>query len=271
MRRRNQQRKQASIANCDEMWSSYKSLRNKVTGALRKAKCLFFVSLTSKSSKAGKRTGKQLNRLFTKCFSDHFAGGIANSKSTAPSTMMPRHSCTTSFTFEPISRDEVADALAKLDTKEASGMDDISAWMLKTTAPAIGDSLCNLFNFSLQLPQIPEEWKAAEIIPIPKTSKASAVENFCPISILLIAANGCESLAHAQVMGYLDRSCILHEAEFGFRPNHTTQGILLKSVEDWRCSPENNEMVGSVFIGLSKAFDSINHCLLLQNVSLYGF
>ena len=64
---------------------------------------------------------------------------------------------------------------------------------------------------------------------------------------------------------------MLHKAQSGFRANHCTQDVLLKTVEDWRGSLERNEIVGSVFVDLSKAFDSINHCLLLQKLALYGF
>ena len=64
---------------------------------------------------------------------------------------------------------------------------------------------------------------------------------------------------------------MLHKVQSRFRSNHCTQDVLLKTVEDWRSSLERNEIVGSVFIDLSKAFDSINHCLLLQTLALYGF
>ena len=62
---------------------------------------------------------------------------------------------------------------------------------------------------------------------------------------------------------------MLHKAQSRFRSNHCTQDVLLKTVEDWRSSLERNEIVGSVFVDLSKAFDSINHCLLRQKLALY--
>ena len=64
---------------------------------------------------------------------------------------------------------------------------------------------------------------------------------------------------------------MLHKAQSGFRANHCTHDVLLKTVGDWRGSLERNKIVGSVFVDMSKAFDSINHCLLLQKLGLYGF
>ena len=143
--------------------------------------------------------------------------------------------------------------------------------MLKTTAPAICDSLCDLFNSSLTLSQIPSDWKSARVVPIPKVARARTVEDYHLIFILPIVAKVFESLVYAQVFRYLDKFSILHKAKSGFRPNHSTQDVLLKTVEDWRCSLEKNAIIGSVYVDLSKAFDSINHCLLLQKLNLYGF
>ena len=289
MRKRNQLRNRATRTSSAELWSRYRSLRNKVTGALRQAKRSFSVSLTSRSPQSVRRMWKHLNRLLgrgkgkgttpvtdlgqgsnvTRRFSDHFSRGASSSQSTLPPPDMPGY--TTSFGFDLLSREEVTQALANLDTKKATGVDDISAWMLKTTAPAISGSLCDLFNSSLRLSQIPSEWKAARVIPVPTTSRARTVEDYRPISIVPIVAKVFESLVHKQVSKYLDKFGMLHKAQSGFRANHCTQDALLKTVEDWRGNLERKEIVGSVSVDLSKAFDSINHCLLLQKLALYGF
>ena len=103
MRKRNQLRNQANRASSVDLWNSYRSLRNKVTGALRQAKRSFFVSLTS---------------------SDYFSKCAASSQSIVSPSGIPWYH--TSFNFRHISREEIAGALAKLDTKKVTGMDDIS-------------------------------------------------------------------------------------------------------------------------------------------------
>ena len=65
---------------------------------------------------------------------------------------------------------------------------------------------------------------------------------------------------------YLQHHGILHPAQSGFRPNHNTQDVLLKTVDDWWFSLNKNKVIGAVFVDLRKAFDSTNHKLLLQRV-----
>ena len=119
---------------------------------------------------------------------------------------------------------------------------------------------------------VPREWKAAKIIPVPKYKARGSVSfgDFRPISVLPIIAKVFESLVHSQVYDYLQHRGILHHAQSGFRPKHSTQDVLLKTVDDWRLSLSRNEVVGAVFVDLSKAFDSISHELLLQKLDHYG-
>ena len=119
------------------------------------------------------------------------------------------------------------------------------------TAPAIARS--HLFNLSLHSGVVPREWKAAKIIPVPKSKARGSVSfnDFRPISVLPILAKVFESLVHSQVYDYLQ-----HHAQSGFRPKHTTQDVLLKTVDDWRFSLSRNDVVGVMFVDLSKVFDS---------------
>ena len=91
--------------------------------------------------------------------------------------------------------------------------------------------VCDLFNLSLQTSQIPVEWKAARITPIPKAKAGDGGSNltdFRPISVLPIILKGFESLVHSQMYEYLQHHGILYPAQSGFRPNHSTQDVLFK-------------------------------------------
>ena len=89
------------------------------------------------------------------------------------------------------------------------------------------------------------------------------------ISVLPIIPKVFESLVLSQVYDYLQHHGILHHAQSGFRAKHSTQDVLLNTVDDWRLSLSRNEVVGAVFVDLSKAFDSISHELLLQKLDCY--
>ncbi len=140
---------------------------------------------------------------------------------------------------------------------------------LRTVAGAISPSITKLFNLSLLQGQIPSEWKKANITPIPKTSISKSPSNFRPISVLPVLAKVFESLIHHQIYSYLTAHSLLHPCQSGFRPSHSTQDTLLKTVDDWRIALDRGEYVGAILIDLSKAFDSIDHAVLLSKLSAY--
>ena len=263
MRRRNQFRKLANETASVEAWRNYRTLRNKVTSNLRRGKRAYFESLVSKSSTTTRDVWKQLNRLLGRNrgtgsavnlqggniasrFSSHFSGSAATALPPVQPSTIPEHS--SSFHFDYISEKDVLCALSRLDPSKATGADALSARILRATAPAISSGLSKLFNYSLKTSQIPTEWKAANVIPVPKSANARSVDEYRPISILPVVAKVFESLVHTQVYWYLKRRDVLHEYQSGFRPRHSTQDALLKFVDDWRLSLDRNEIVGSVSI-----------------------
>ena len=106
---------------------------------------------------------------------------------------------------------------------------------------------------------------------IPKKAGTTRnVDNFRPISILPVVAKVFESLVFSQVYRFLMQQNILNEIQSGFRVGYCTQDVLLKVVDDWRRNLDKGEIVGSIFVDLSKVFDSICHSLLLEILSRYG-
>ena len=136
---------------------------------------------------------------------------------------------TSSFLFESITEEDVQEARAKLYTNKTAGVDNISARMLKMAAPGINSSLCDLFNASFSMAQIPTEWKAAKIITIPKVKQVKSMDEYFPVSTITRLF---ESLVYPQVYRYLNRHNNLNEAQSGFRRNYSKQDVLLKTIDD---------------------------------------
>ena len=109
----------------------------------------------------------------------------------------------------------------------------------------------------------------ANVTPIQKKPGTNFVTNYRPISVIPVIAKVYESLIHRQLYSYLSENSILHR-QSGFRPGHSTQDVLLKTVDDWRIALDRGEHIGAVLIDLSKAFDSIDHALLLKKLQSYG-
>ena len=105
--------------------------------------------------------------------------------------------------------------------------------------------------------------------PVPKT-RNSEVNNFRPISVLSVVAKVLERIVHRQLYAYLQRHSILHGAQSGFRPQHTTQDVLVSMIDDWRQALDKNKLVGSIMLDLSKAFDTVCHPILCRKLERYG-
>ena len=152
--------------------------------------------------------------------------------------------------------------LTNLNERKATGADGISAKLLRMAAPGIATSLTKLFNYSLKTGQISRDWKVAHVTPVPKKGVKELAENYRPVSVLPIVAKVFEAIVYNQLFVYLQDNFLLHSAQSGFRPLHNTQHVLLRSVDDWQAALDRDEIVGTILIDLSKAFDSIDHKLV---------
>ena len=96
------------------------------------------------------------------------------------------------------------------------------------------------------------------------------MSNHRPVSIIPVLAKVFEGLIHHQVYKYLEQNGLLKDVQSGFRKNRSTQDILLGTVDDWKTALDRGQDVAAVTIDLSKAFDTVNHALLIEKLQAYG-
>ena len=176
----------------------------------------------------------------------------------------------TSFNTKFITQSEVFKYLNELDPKKSVGLDGIGPRLLTLAAPFVTSSLTFIFNQSIGTGIFPEKFKEARVTPMHKSGSKTSVDNFRPISILPTISKILEKHIANQLMTYFETHNLFHEFQSGFRQNHSCHTALTKLIDGWMKRIDQGEVCGAVFIDLRKAFDLVDHTLLLQKLALYN-
>ena len=111
--------------------------------------------------------------------------------------------------------------------------------------------------------------KEAKVIPIPKSKDTTQPQNLRPISLLPVLSKPLERHIHKHMYSHLEGHNLLHKYQSGFRPKHSCQTALTRLVDSWLTSINNKQLVGSVFLDFKKAFDLVNHKILIEKLAYY--
>ena len=174
------------------------------------------------------------------------------------------------FAFKKISIADVMKLLSELSENKATGLDNYQSKLLKISAGSIAPSLTNIFNRSLSTGQFPSEWKQAKIVTIFKKGSKLDSGNYRPISILPVISKLIEKIAHQQLYDYLSTNNLLSQAQSGFRKHFSTQTSLHRLTEEIYEGLNSAKVIGLVAIDLKKAFDTVDHKILLKKLKFYG-
>ena len=275
--------------------------KNKVNKLISKAKSSYYLTLLS-SNKSDPRTfWKFLNELVPKkspavttvlkinnnsvtdplliaeAFNDYFSN-IASTLQVDSSSIPDlsplanfienRIPPNVSFELKPINHLIVQKELQALQPK-AVGLDGVGQRILKLSAPIIASSVSKIINTSITSGKFPSQWKNAKIFCLHKAGDISNCSNYRPISLLPVVSKIIERYVSNSLSQYLDRFNLISPDQSGFRKKHNCETALLKVSQDWYDCLNNKEIVGLVALDFRKAFDLVNHCILLKELELY--
>ena len=243
--------------------------------------------LTNKRNTTNKITAMNVNNniindptIIANAFNNFFSSAavnLINRSSDDTFTVNPLHfpinnltGPTFNLSLKPTTSHEINKTIQNMKLKDAHGYDEVSSRTLKISAAFILSPLTYIFNKSLYAGIFPERMKYSIIKPLYKKGSTSELGNYRPISLLTVFSKLLEKIIYKRLYLYLMEHNLLSCQQFGFRENRSTQTATYSLLNTILMALDKHEFVGGLFCDFHKAFDCVNHSILLEQLDYCG-
>jgi hypothetical protein len=168
------------------------------------------------------------------------------------------------------SAQKIIKAIKTLKTTNSAGYDEIANRLLKLSCPYIASPLTHICNAALNDGVFPERLKYATVKLVYKKGSKQDLSNYRPISLLPVFSKVLEKIIYARLSSHLLNNKVLSLHQFGFREHLSTNQAIFSLVNTILEALNKNHKVRGIFCDLHKAFDSVNHKILLKKLQFYG-
>ncbi len=172
--------------------------------------------------------------------------------------------------FKQTNETEVKKIIESLQPKNSSGFDGISMKLIKKLKTILITPLTLIINQSLKSGIFPNKLKIAKVNPIYKKDDETLFTNYRPISLLPVISKIFERIIYNQVFEFFTKNKLFFKNQYGFRKGHSTEFATLEIIDRIICKMDKNETPINVYLDLSKAFDTLDHDILLEKLHYYG-
>ena len=175
-----------------------------------------------------------------------------------------------SLFLRPVTLSEVKALISNLDTSKSVPSYSVSIKFIKLARDTISPFLVYLFNRCFTEGCFPDAFKVSEILPVHKGGSKVKATNYRPIALLSPFSKLLEKAMHSRIDNFFTFNHLFYSNQFGFQQNSSTENAVLQIYQQLLESFERKEVTCSIFVDLKKAFDTVNHAILLSKLKSYG-
>lgn len=257
------------FAECDDIKSTWKAINNVVsTGKIR-----------DKSKKI--IIAKNNTEVTDQCVADEFANYYATvarniadkievRAGDGPNKLGTLRYNNSSIFLRPVTPEEVLNLITSLKTKKSAGIDGISVKTIKSCAHLITPTIADLINNCFSSGVYPQALKKARVVPVYKAGDKTDVSNYRPISVLPVINTVIERALLNRLLDFFESEKFLYTHQYGFRKRSGTRLALTEIIDMIQLRIDNKDTVTGLFMDLSKAFDCVDHAILLYKLEMAG-